>query len=146
MSNKQFAVIAALLSGAICIFGCFFVALLRANLPAVAPRPAGPTATPGPSPTPIIYRWEGSGDDVIYFNVPAAGPGLVNASYTGDGNFALTLYRADGKYIALLVNTIDHYQGKTTYRVSQPGQYYLQIEASGYDYKPNWVVIMAPPQ
>jgi hypothetical protein len=106
-----------------------------------------PTSTPGgPTPTPIIYDWEGEGDDVIFFDVPTSGPGLMSAWYGGDGNFAVTLYRADGEYIDLLVNTIDEYEGKTTYRVQTPGQYYLEIHASGHDYKPKWHIIMAPPQ
>jgi hypothetical protein len=141
------------------IFCCFGLYLLSIMAPSssnsnprnnsVAPStPSRPTPkpTPGPTPTPIIYEWEGEGDDVIFFDSPAAGTGLVSAWYGGDGNFSIILYRSDGEYIDLLVNTIDEYSGKTSYRIETPGQYYLEIEADGYDYVPKWSILMAPPQ
>lgn len=115
--------------------------------PAAPITTPGPTpTTPGPTPTPIVYDWEGEGDDVVFFDVPSAGPGVMSAWYGGDGNFAVTLHRNDGVYIDLLVNTIDEYEGKTTYTVRTPGQYYLEIEADGRDYVPKWHIIMVPPQ
>lgn len=145
MSNVQKLILLLLgliACAVIAIVGIVGLAMVSQNQAA----PGGPPPTSGPSPTPIIYDWEGQGDDVIFFDAPQAGPGFMSAWYGGDGNFAVTLYRADGDYIDLLVNTIDEYEGQTTYRIARSGQYYLEIEASGHDYIPKWHIKMIPPQ
>lgn len=101
---------------------------------------SGPTATPAPSPTPIIYKFNGNGDDYVMFTSPGSGLAQFSIAHRGDSNFAVELHTADGDYIELLVNEIGDYNGRTTQRVG-PGQYVLDITADG-----GWAVTVAPPQ
>lgn len=98
------------------------------------------THTPGHTPTPIIYKFNGNGDDYVMFTSPGSGLAQFSIAHRGDSNFAVELHTADGDYIELLVNEIGDYNGRTTQRVG-PGQYVLDITADG-----GWAVTVAPPQ
>lgn len=116
-----------------------------ARLPTLTPTApptatAAPTATVGPTATPIIYSFEGFGDDVVQFNSPAAGLASFSFLHLGDGNFIVKLLDSQGNNIALLVNDIGKYEGNRVEQL-QPGEYILEISANGA-----WGAGIAPPQ
>lgn len=107
------------------------------------PAPGLPTLTPtaaGPTPTPVILKFQGSGDDIVNFTAVTSGLAQFSLSHRGSHNFAVKLLRSNGDYIDLLVNDIGDYDGKGTAKI-EAGQYVLDITADG-----NWAVIVAPPQ
>lgn len=68
-----------------------------------------PTATNTPLPQPIVLT--GSGDSIVDIQ-KWDGPALLQARYTGGGNFIIRNYPANGtEYIDLLVNIIGAYEG-----------------------------------
>lgn len=103
-------------------------------------RDRQPTRTPGPTPTPVIFKFEGQGDDVVFFTVPADGLAQFSFSHSGDGNFAVKLLDESGSMVDLLVNEIGAYQGQRASRLTR-GQYALEITANG-----NWSAVAAPAQ
>lgn len=74
----------------------------------------------------------GSGDDVVALP-DSASAGIVAASYTGSGNFVVTVIDANNEMTGdLLVNTIGAYSGTTVYGFTSLGDgVNLQITASG---------------
>lgn len=97
-------------------------------------------STPESTPTPIVLEFQGQGDDVIIFDVPATGAALIFVKYTGERHFAVKIDKSDGTPVDLLVNTTGKYEGETSARLEQ-GQYLLNISADG-----PWLIIMLPPQ
>lgn len=71
------------------------------------------------------------------FNLQA-GVTIFHMTYTGTGNFAVTLKDADGGYVDLLANEIGAYSGETLIGVksgnivgAEPGEHFLDVQASG---------------
>lgn len=100
----------------------------------VAPTPSTP---PG---TPIVLEFKGTGDKVIFFDVPASGAGLIGFGYIGEHNFIVNLLTTDGRLIDQPVNHIGEYQGEKTLSLDK-GSYMLEITADG-----DWFVVILPPQ
>lgn len=139
-SGNQALIITALVIAACCIF-LFIGSALTANRRAAAPpTPSGPTPTRGPSPTPIVYSFTGSGDDVVQFFVPADGLAQFGLIHKGERNFIVKLLKADGEYIDLLANEAGEYQGEKVATL-EAGNYVLEITASG-----GWGAVILPPQ
>lgn len=105
-----------------CITACGGVGLSNnsneSNLtenPSVSSQTSTPEPTTEPEPViipnPVIYT--GSGDDVIEIT-PPDGAYVFHISGNSEGHhFAVKSYDANGKYLTLLVNTTEPYEGKT---------------------------------
>lgn len=100
---------------------------------------SSPTAAPA-SGTPIVLEFKGTGDKVIFFDVPASGAGLIGFGYIGEHNFIVNLLTTDGRLIDQPVNHIGEYQGEKTLSLEK-GKYMLEITADG-----DWFVVILPPQ
>lgn len=96
--------------------------------------------TVGPSPTPLVLKFEGTGDKVVFFDAPASGAGLIGFGHNGERNFIVNLMKADGTLIGQPVNQIGEYKGEKTLTVEK-GSYMLEITADG-----DWFVVILPPQ
>lgn len=94
----------------------------------------------GPSPTPIILEFKGTGDKVIFFDAPASGAGLIGFIYKGEHNFIVNLMKADGTFIDQPANAIGEYNGEKTLVIDK-GRYMLEITADG-----DWGIVILPPQ
>lgn len=95
---------------------------------------------PGPSPTPLVYSFKGTGDDVVFFDVPASGAGLIGFAHNGERNFAVNLMKDDGTFVDQLVNQVGEYKGEKSLVIDK-GRYMLEITADG-----DWFVAILPPQ
>lgn len=96
--------------------------------------------TPGPSPTPIVYSFKGTGDKVVFFDVPASGAGLIGFAHNGERNFAVNLMKDDGTFVDQLVNSVGEYKGEKSLVIDK-GRYMLEITADG-----DWFIAVLPPQ
>lgn len=94
----------------------------------------------GPTPTPIVLKFEGAGDKVVFFDSPTSGAGLIGLGHKGDRNFIVNLSTSNGKFIDQFANEIGDYQGEKVLTVDQ-GSYMLEITADG-----QWFVVVLPPQ
>src|SRR3990172_7665925 len=92
------------------------------RLPAITP-------TPGPSPTPIVLQFNGTGDKVIFFDAPASGAGLIGFYHNGNSNFIVNLMKDDGTFIDQPANAIGEYKGEKTLNIDK-GRYMLEISAN----------------
>ena len=61
---------------------------------------------------------------------------VVESSYNGSSNFAVTLQNAQGQMIDLLVNEIGEYSGKSFVWIEDTGDYYLNINGN----QGNWII------
>lgn len=109
--------------------------LYRFNQPAQTVAP-----TVGPSPTPIVLKFEGTGDKVVFFDAPATGAGLIGFGHSGDANFIVNLMKDDGTFIDQPANAIGEYKGEKTLVIDKGG-YMLEVQADG-----DWFIVILPPQ
>lgn len=135
--QKIILVTLALVAAIVIVAATVAVMWLLAHRP-TPEQPAAPTA-PGPTPTPIIYQFNGQGDDSIAFDSPETGAALIGLAHTGERNFIVELMR-NGTMVDLLANTIGAYQGEQTIRLER-GSYILNIQADG-----PWLIVILPPQ
>lgn len=121
--------------------------------PSPEEEPSEEPAEPEPEPADDGAAWadetygtfdasnhEGSGDSII--DLPGGvTAGLVTASFSGDGNFAIIPIDADNESTAeLLVNTIGAYQGTTAWGIGGLGDAVrLQVTANG-----PWTIALSP--
>lgn len=96
--------------------------------------------TPAISPTPIVLKFEGTGDKVIFFDAPASGAGLIGFGHNGESNFIVNLMKDDGAFIDQPANAIGEYKGEKTLVIDK-GRYMLEVQADG-----DWFVVILPPQ
>lgn len=75
----------------------------------------------------------GSGDTSTDLISLEAGFAVFEGNYSGSRNFIVQLMDENGNNVDLLVNEIGSYNGKTFATISSPGNYYLNVKASG-----NW--------
>lgn len=139
-SGNQALIITALVIVVCCVFLGLVSALGNSRRAAAPPAPSGPTPTRGPAPTPIVYSFNGRGDDVVQFFVPKNGLAKFGLIHKGERNFIVELLRADGEYIDLLVNEIGEYEGEKVTTL-EAGNYVLEITADG-----GWGAVILPPQ
>lgn len=95
---------------------------------------------PGPSVTPIVYKFEDTGDKVIFFDAPTSGAGLIGFGHNGEANFIVNLMKDDGTFIDQPANAIGEYKGEKTLVIDK-GRYMLEVTADG-----DWFVVILPPQ
>lgn len=72
----------------------------------------------------------GQGNRIRSYNTTESGSKIFTLHHDGDHNFAITLKDENGKYIALLVNEIGEFNGKTSETLAA-GNYTLDITADG---------------
>jgi hypothetical protein len=92
-----------------------------------APVAATSTATSAPQTT---VHLTGTSDDVQSFTTTGTGIKIFTMQYSGERNFAVTLYDSSEDYVDLLANETGSYSGKKTANLST-GEYILIITASG---------------
>jgi hypothetical protein len=121
------------------------------------PRPTGrlvfptidpadlPTLTPIPTPAPTRAapvssdrRFVGQGESLANFSLNEGGLVRFTFSHTGERNFIVELYNAEGVYIDLLANEIGDYDGEDAVPLP-PGDFFLSIQADG-----QWIVNVIP--
>ena len=73
----------------------------------------------------------GSGDTSTDMITLEAGFAVFEGNYSGSSNFIVQLMDENGNNVELLVNEIGSYNGKTFATINAPGDYYLNITASG---------------
>jgi len=99
-----------------------------------------PTLRQAQDATPIVYKFEDTGDKVVFFDAPASGAGLIGFGHNGEYNFIVNLMKDDGTFIDQPVNAIGAYKGEKTLVIDK-GRYMLEITADG-----DWYVVVLPPQ
>lgn len=95
-------------------------------------RASGPTATPRPTPEPLIY--EGRGDAVKEFRLVNFRSVKISAQHGGNSNFVIYLKDTEGNS-DLIVNEIGPYNGQNLTKTPYDGTYFLDIVADG-----RWIV------
>jgi hypothetical protein len=80
----------------------------------------------------------GQGESLANFSLNEGGLIRFTFSHTGERNFIVELYSAEGVYIDLLANEIGDYDGEDAVPLP-PGDYFLSIEADG-----QWIVNVIP--
>ncbi|QLH78760.1 hypothetical protein HZS55_16315 [Halosimplex rubrum] len=114
--------------------------------PTDSPTPTNsptPTATPSPTPTatPVpAQSFSGSGQEVRDGVSIIGGLTVVEASYSGSGNFVVTLVPEEGEFDTIAVNSIGSYDGATAQLVSA-GSYQLDVDAES-----DWDVSIRQPR
>lgn len=111
--------------------------------PEPEPEPAEPTAPEWADSSYGTFdpvSASGSGDDIVALPEGATA-GIATASYTGSGNFAISVIDANNESTGeLLVNTIGAYSGTTVYGINALGDgVNLKITASG-----PWELTLSP--
>lgn len=90
------------------------------------------TTTTQPTTTTTAAPVEGSGDGFIEFSVPGNVAAVLDISYDGAHNFAVTSYTTANERIDLLVNEIGSYHGRVPVNFLAGEEVgYLEITASG---------------
>jgi len=97
------------------------VTLTQAPVAATSPAPSAPQTT---------VHLTGTNDDVQSFTTTGTGIKIFTMQYSGERNFAVTLYDSSENYVDLLANETGSYSGKKTANLST-GEYMLIITASG---------------
>ena len=77
----------------------------------------------------------GSGDGTSSFVALNEGLHVVSSAHAGDSNFAVWLIDERGTKLDLIANEIGDYEGATSVRISESGNYMTTVEADGF-----WVV------
>ena len=108
--------------------------------PTRTPRPTStkkPTLTATPVPQPIELT--GTGDRIVDLE-RETWPGIAHITHSGNGNFAVINYDAQGEYLGLLVNTIGNYEGKRLIDIKN-NEYTsrFEVKADG-----NWTITIYP--
>lgn len=137
-----------ILIGVAVLFALVVCAIFAAAAWRYSQNPQVITPILGPSPTlrqaqdatPIVLEFKGTGDEVIFFDSPASGAGLIGFIYKGEHNFIVNLMKADGTFIDQPANAIGEYSGEKTLVIDK-GRYMLEITADG-----DWGIVILPPQ
>lgn len=114
------------------------------------PAPAGTsaatsasTSTPASAPAQATFApitLTGKGKSVSKFTIPEDAPAIAQATYKGDGNFAIVALAADGSHNDLLVNTIGSYKGTVLFDVDA-GEHTVAFEV---DADAPWTIVVSP--
>lgn len=97
-------------------------------------------AAPVVTVTPTVYRFTGSGDDVVFFVAPASGRALVGLGHRGDRNFIVNILDSNGYIVEQVANEVGKYDGEKAIHLDQ-GRYTAEITADG-----PWTIVILPPQ
>lgn len=90
------------------------------------------TTTTQPTTTTTAAPVEGSGDDFFEFSVAGDQAAVLDITYSGDSNFAVSTYDVNNESIDLLVNEIGAYQGRVPVNFFMGEEVaFLEITASG---------------
>ena len=76
----------------------------------------------------IISRQGDSVSELFYLE---EGRAVFEITMSGSSNNIIVLYKQDGQYIGLLVNTIDGYIGTKTETIEKSDYYYLEVKSEG---------------
>lgn len=104
------------------------------------PARIAPAAPSGPTSTPTIVQFKGSGDDVVQFRAEQSGMAFAALSYRGSSNFIVRPYSPSGRRMSSIVNDIGDYDGETVLTIEEPGLHTLDIQADG-----NWAITLQLP-
>jgi len=100
-----------------------------------------PTNSPTPTATPVpAQSFSGSGQEVRGGVSITGGLTIVEATYSGSGNFIVTLVPEEGEFDTVAVNAIGSYDGATAQLVSA-GSYQLDVDAES-----DWEVSIRQPR
>lgn len=83
----------------------------------------------------------GSGQQASQKFTLGEGLSIFRMTHSGQGNFSIWLLDSNGEKVELLVNVIGSFNGSKAVRVNTPGEYVLDVQASG-----GWTVKIEQPR
>ncbi|MCL4301414.1 MAG: hypothetical protein KJ077_37280 [Anaerolineae bacterium] len=87
-------------------------------------------ATPsGPTPTPIILKYQGRGDDTVSFTVTGADVVIIDSWHVGESNFIIDVLDERGDIVDLAANCIGDCKSQQIVQLEGDGKYYLEVTA-----------------
>lgn len=132
--------VAQLLAAAVLLAGLVVCVILTYGGYAFLTRHRPVQAAPAITITPTVYSFNGSGDDVVFFEAAKSGRTLVGLGHRGDRNFIVNIIDSNGYIVEQVANEVGRYDGEKAIHLDQ-GRYTVEITADG-----PWGIVILPPQ